>query len=145
MGDTDAGGIPNRRTAKPRGRRASDLIALAPELQVEALDYAAEIKRCLNGLTMARDEHAVATRHAWMELRIAADALHVLLATGESQRTPSMPDCDRLKVPTSDGQTARRRIGLAFGKRRRPCGVSAGDAPAWRGNPRVCRRRTRAQ
>jgi hypothetical protein len=103
MRDADAGGIPNRRITHPQGRRVGDRIALPPELQVEALAYAAEIERCLSELAPAREQD-VTTRHTWMQLRMAADALHAVLATGESQRPPVMPHDDRLEVPTWDGQ-----------------------------------------
>jgi hypothetical protein len=101
---TDPAYVPNRRTPHFRGQRASDLTALAPELQAEALGYAAEIERCLDSLLMAGNEPDAATRGAWLEMKIAVDALHGLLATGESQRMLSL---FRLQVPIWDGQPRR--------------------------------------
>ena len=69
------------------GRRATDLRALTPELQAEAAEYAAEIARCLEVLNAAlEDADLVSARAASKALKRAADALHMLLATGKSMK-----------------------------------------------------------
>ena len=69
------------------GRRATDLRALTPELQAEAAEYAAEIARCLEVLNAAlEDADLVSARGASKALKRAADALHLLLATGKSMK-----------------------------------------------------------
>jgi hypothetical protein len=76
-----------RRRVQRGGRRASDLYALTPELQGEAAEYAAEIERCLDALDSAlEDADLVSAREASKTLKRAADALHMLLATGKSMK-----------------------------------------------------------
>lgn len=76
-----------RRQVQRGGRRATDLRALTPELQAEAAEYAAEIERCLDVLNAAlEDADLVSARSASKALKRAADALHLLLATGKSMR-----------------------------------------------------------
>ena len=78
-----------RRQVQRGGRRATDLRALTPELQAEASEYAAEIERCLDVLNAAlEDADLVSARTASKTLKRAADALHLLLATGKSMRQP---------------------------------------------------------
>jgi hypothetical protein len=78
-----------RRQVQRGGRRATDLRALTPELQAEAREYVAEIERCVDILNAAlEDGDLVSARSASKTLKRAADALHLLLATGKSMRRP---------------------------------------------------------
>jgi hypothetical protein len=79
-----------RRQVQRGGRRSTDLRALTPELQAEARTYAAEIERCVAILNAALDDSdLVSARGAGKTLKHAADALHLLLATGKSMRQSS--------------------------------------------------------
>jgi hemolysin activation/secretion protein len=76
-----------RRRIQRGGRRETDLRALTPELQAEAAEYAAEIARCLDVLNGAlEDGDLVSARKASKTMKHAADALHLLLATGKAMR-----------------------------------------------------------
>jgi hypothetical protein len=76
-----------RRQVQRGGRRATDLRALTPALTAEAAEYAAEIERCVSALKAAFEENdLVSARTASRALKRAADALHLLLATGKSMR-----------------------------------------------------------
>ncbi len=78
-----------RRQVQRGGRRATDLRALTPELRSEAKEYASEIERCVDVLSAAlEDGDLVSARRASKTLKRAADALHLLLATGKSMRQP---------------------------------------------------------
>jgi phosphotransferase system HPr-like phosphotransfer protein len=78
-----------RRQVQRGGRRSTDLRSLTPELRVEAKAYAAEIDRCVEVLSLALEEgDLVSARVAGKTLKRAADALHLLLATGKSMRQP---------------------------------------------------------
>ena len=78
-----------RRQVQRGGRRATDLRALTPELQSEAAEYAAEVARAVGMLNAAlEDNDVVSSRSASKALKRAADALHLLLATGKSMRQP---------------------------------------------------------
>jgi len=80
---------PERRRVQRGGRRATDLLALTPELQAEGAEYAAEIARCLDVLNSALENaDLVSARQASRTMKHAADALHLLLATGRSMRQP---------------------------------------------------------
>ena len=79
--------VPDRRRVQRGGRRASDLRALTPELREEATAYITEVERCLRVLAEALNHGAVTT--AWEAskgIKRAADALHLLLATGQSMK-----------------------------------------------------------
>ena len=88
MTDDKRGGQERRRIQRG-GRRSTDLRTLTPELRAEAAEYAGEIARCLGALNGAL-EHADLTsaRKASKAMKDAADALHLLLATGRSMRQP---------------------------------------------------------
>lgn len=78
---------PDRRRVQRGGRRATDLRALTPELQAEAGEYAAEIAQCLGVLMAAlEDGDLVGAREASVQIKRAADALRLLLATGRSMK-----------------------------------------------------------
>ena len=78
---------PDRRRVQRGGRRASDLRALTPELRDEATEYITEVERCLSVLAEALDHGDVMTaREASKGLKRAADALQLLLATGQSMK-----------------------------------------------------------
>jgi hypothetical protein len=80
-------GAPDRRRVQRGGRRASDLRALTPELRDEATEYITEVERCLGVLSEALDRGDVpAAREASKGLKRAADALQLLLATGQSMK-----------------------------------------------------------
>jgi len=86
MADERRGGG-ERRHVQRGGRRATDLRQLTPDLQAEAAEYAAEIARCLGIANAAlQDNDVVSARSAAKALNRAADALHLLLATGKSMR-----------------------------------------------------------
>lgn len=76
-----------RRQVQRGGRRSTDLRALTSELQAEAKTYVAEIERCVEVLKDAiEDGDLISARTAGKTLKHAADALHLLLATGKSMR-----------------------------------------------------------
>ncbi|HET7694401.1 MAG TPA: hypothetical protein VFK57_01735 [Vicinamibacterales bacterium] len=78
-----------RRHVQRGGRRTTDLRALTPALRAEAAEYSAEIERCVSVLNEALEENdLVSARGAGKALKRAADALHLLLATGKSMRQP---------------------------------------------------------
>jgi hypothetical protein len=77
----------DRRQMQRGGRRTTDLRSLTPELRAEAAEYAAEVERCIDVLSAAlEDNDVVSARRASKALKRAADALHLLLATGKSMR-----------------------------------------------------------
>jgi hypothetical protein len=77
----------DRRQMQRGGRRTTDLRSLTPELRAEAAEYAAEVERCIDVLSAAlEDNDVVSARRASTALKRAADALHLLLATGKSMR-----------------------------------------------------------
>jgi hypothetical protein len=79
---------PDRRRVQRGGRRESDLRALTAEVQAEAAEYAAEIEQCLDVLSAAlEDSDLVGARQASKQIKRAADALKLLLATGKSMKT----------------------------------------------------------
>jgi hypothetical protein len=76
---------PDRRGIQRGGRRESDLRALSPALQAEAVEYASEVAQGLGGLIAALEAaDIVAARDASTTIKTAADALRLLLATGKS-------------------------------------------------------------
>ena len=78
-----------RRHVQRGGRRTTDLRALTPELQAEAKAYAVEIEQCVEILNAAlEDGDLVSARSTSKALKRAADALHLVLATGKSMRQP---------------------------------------------------------
>lgn len=80
-------GAGERRQVQRGGRRATDLRALTPELRHEASEYAADIERWTATLRASLDDNdLVSARAAAKGLKRAADALHLLLATGKSMR-----------------------------------------------------------
>ena len=82
-------GSGERRQVQRGGRRATDLRQLTPELDAEASEYVAEIARCVGVVSAAlQDNDVVSARTAGKALKRAADALHLLLATGKSMRQP---------------------------------------------------------
>jgi hypothetical protein len=88
MSDERRGGR-ERRQVQRGGRRTTDLRALTPELRAEAAEYAAEIARCLGIVDAGLEENdVVSSRNGSKALKRAADALHLLLATGKSMRQP---------------------------------------------------------
>ena len=88
MSDERRGGR-ERRHVQRGGRRSTDLRALTPELRAEASEYAAEIERCVAVVHASlEDNDLVSARTASKTLKRAADALHLLLATGKSMRHP---------------------------------------------------------
>ena len=78
-----------RRQVQRGGRRTTDLRALTPELQAEAKAYVVEIEHCVEILNAAlEDNDLVSARSASKTLKRAADALHLVFATGKSMRQP---------------------------------------------------------
>jgi hypothetical protein len=84
---TDTKREPDRRRVPRGGRRVSDLGALTPEIRAEAAEYAAQIERCLEVLSVAlEDADLVGARETSKTIKRAADALTVLLGSGKSGR-----------------------------------------------------------
>ena len=76
-----------RRQVQRGGRRSTDLRALTSELQGEAKAYVSEIEQSVEILNAAlEDGDLISARSAGKTLKRAADALHLLLATGKSMR-----------------------------------------------------------
>jgi len=75
----------DRRRVSRGGRRASDRLALTPELRAQAAEYAAVIERCLETLSAAlEDGDLVGARAASKTLKEAADSLRRLLTAAQA-------------------------------------------------------------